>query len=364
MPFIKEESEDIKIENVFSLKQEETEEQTKKEESEDLKIEYVFSLKHEEAEEQTETIAQRDSTVPSSLSFPQPLRASMPKPQFRPCPNCQVRQQANRKTCNACFAMLPSKRLLKTAHINDDWAQKITRNKNASRVVASAQMDVLKLSALGYMPILFICKKHKGTGKFVADVVTHLPPTQTNTWFLTSMKKAYDFIIKLGDVPPPQQDQFLPQQDQFLPQQDPFLPQQDPFLPQQDQFLPQQDQFLPQQDQFLPQKDQPLFQKDQPLLQKDQPLFQQDQFLPQKDQPLFQKDQPLHQKDQPLPQQDQFLPQKDQPLFQKDQPLHQKDQPLPQQDQFLPQKDQPLPQQDLPSPNKTSPSQKTSKLSH
>ncbi len=57
MEFIKEESEDLKIEEVFSLKHEDTEEQTKmefiKEESEDLKIEEVFSLKHEDTETQT-----------------------------------------------------------------------------------------------------------------------------------------------------------------------------------------------------------------------------------------------------------------------------------------------------------------------
>ena len=57
--------------------------------------------------------------------------------------------------------------------------------------------QVQKLSALGYMPILFISQRHKGTGKLMADVVTHLPPTQNNTRFLTSMKRAYDFIIKL-----------------------------------------------------------------------------------------------------------------------------------------------------------------------
>ncbi len=51
MAFIKEESEDVKIEEVFSLKQD-TEEQTKmvfiKEESEDMKIEETFRVKHEQ----------------------------------------------------------------------------------------------------------------------------------------------------------------------------------------------------------------------------------------------------------------------------------------------------------------------------
>ncbi|XP_016100422.1 uncharacterized protein [Sinocyclocheilus grahami] len=168
----------------------------------------------------------------------------MTKPKFRPCPSCQVRQQANRKTCSACFATLPSKRLLKTAKINDDWGQRVIKNKNASRVVAFAQIAVQKLSALGYMPILFISQRHKGTGKLMADVVTHLPPTQNNTRFLTSMKRAYDFIIKLDDVPQPQQDQPLhldqPQQHQPLPLQPLPLDQ-----PQQDQPLPL-DELIPQ----------------------------------------------------------------------------------------------------------------------
>ncbi|ROL41285.1 hypothetical protein DPX16_2912 [Anabarilius grahami] len=182
----------------------------------------------------------------------------MTKPKLRPCPSCEVRQQANRKTCSACFATLPSKRFLKTAKMNDDWGQRVIKNKNASRVVASAQIAVQKLSALGYMPILFISQRHKGTGKLMADVV---------------MKRAYDFIIKLHGVPQPQQDQ--PHQDQPLPLDQPQQDQAQQDQPQQDQPLirdhPQQDQ--PQQDQPLP-LDQP--QQDQPL-----PL---DQLIPQ-DQP-------------------------------------------------------------------------------
>ncbi len=57
MAFIKEESEDMKIEDTFRVKHEDTEEQTKmafiKEESEDMKIEDTFRVKHEDTEEQT-----------------------------------------------------------------------------------------------------------------------------------------------------------------------------------------------------------------------------------------------------------------------------------------------------------------------
>ncbi len=55
--FIKEESEDMKIEETFRVKHEDPETQTKmvfiKEESEDIKIEEAFRVKHEDTEEQT-----------------------------------------------------------------------------------------------------------------------------------------------------------------------------------------------------------------------------------------------------------------------------------------------------------------------
>ncbi|XP_039681962.1 alpha/beta-gliadin A-III-like [Perca fluviatilis] len=109
------------------------------------------------------------------------------------------------------------------------------------------------------MPILFFSQRHKGTGKLVANVVTHLPPTQTNTRLLTSMKKAYDFIIKLDDVPQPQPQQDQPlTQDQLLAEDQPLaqdqpLSQDQPLA--QDQHLAQY-QHLPQ-DQHLP-LDQPI----------------------------------------------------------------------------------------------------------
>ncbi|CAM4568349.1 hypothetical protein PO909_029362 [Leuciscus waleckii] len=66
MAFLKEESEDIRIEEVFRVKQEDTEEQAKmafiKEESEDMNIEETFRVKPEDTEEQT-------GEVISSLEF-------------------------------------------------------------------------------------------------------------------------------------------------------------------------------------------------------------------------------------------------------------------------------------------------------
>ncbi len=57
MAFIKEEIEDMKIEETFRVKYEDTEEQTKivfiKEEKEDMRTEEEFRVKHEDTEEQT-----------------------------------------------------------------------------------------------------------------------------------------------------------------------------------------------------------------------------------------------------------------------------------------------------------------------
>ncbi|ROL53972.1 Immunoglobulin heavy variable 3-7 [Anabarilius grahami] len=58
MAFIKEENEDVKIEETFRVKHEDTEEQTKmpfiKEENEDMTIEETFRVKHEDTQEQTD----------------------------------------------------------------------------------------------------------------------------------------------------------------------------------------------------------------------------------------------------------------------------------------------------------------------
>ncbi|KAK9976624.1 hypothetical protein ABG768_021829, partial [Culter alburnus] len=71
MPFIKEESEDLRIEETFSVKQEETEEQTKIEFIKDMRIEEVFSLKQEEAEEQTKMAFIKDMKIKEVFSLKQ-----------------------------------------------------------------------------------------------------------------------------------------------------------------------------------------------------------------------------------------------------------------------------------------------------
>ncbi|ROL45458.1 Membrane-spanning 4-domains subfamily A member 15 [Anabarilius grahami] len=77
MAFIKVESEDMKIEEVFSLNQEYTEEQTKmafiKEESEDMKIEETFRVKKEETEKQADLMVLKEEIQDLNETEEKPL---------------------------------------------------------------------------------------------------------------------------------------------------------------------------------------------------------------------------------------------------------------------------------------------------
>ncbi|XP_039521768.1 uncharacterized protein LOC120475098 isoform X2 [Pimephales promelas] len=153
-----------------------------KQESEDIKIEEVFCVKTEETEEQ--------------IDF------KMTRRKFKPCPSCQAPNQVSRKTCISCFTTISNKGKLmaKKVSLDREWGERVLKNRNAGRVVDSANIAVKKLSALGYLPILFFAKKDK-TGKRVADVVTHLPPTEDNQKILATMRMAYNFVlIKQGNT--------------------------------------------------------------------------------------------------------------------------------------------------------------------
>ena len=60
-------------------------------------------------------------------------------------------------------------------------------------------IQVKKLEALGYKPILFFGKKNKRTaGKWEADVMTHLLPSPYTKALLEKMQRAYEFILSKG----------------------------------------------------------------------------------------------------------------------------------------------------------------------
>ncbi|XP_048035152.1 uncharacterized protein LOC125260710 [Megalobrama amblycephala] len=102
-----------------------------------------------------------------------------------------------RKTCSSCFAPISQKNKVAAKKVTLDrkWGERVLKNRNAGRVVDSAHIAVKKLSALGYVPILFFGKKDKASGKWVADVVTHLPPSEDNLKIVATMRKAYNFVL-------------------------------------------------------------------------------------------------------------------------------------------------------------------------
>ncbi|XP_048010606.1 proteoglycan 4-like isoform X2 [Megalobrama amblycephala] len=139
------------------------------------------------------------------------LDFKMSQRKFKPCPSCQAPNQVSRKTCSSCFSPISQKIKVaaKKMTLDRKWGERVLKNRNAGRVVDSAHIAVKKLSALGYVPILFFGKKDKASGKWVADVVTHLPPTEDNLKIVATMRKAYNFVlIKEGNstttLPEPQ----------------------------------------------------------------------------------------------------------------------------------------------------------------
>ncbi|KAF1374350.1 hypothetical protein PFLUV_G00228160 [Perca fluviatilis] len=136
----------------------------------------------------------------TSLSFTQSHFTSdfkMTRRKFKPCPSCQAPNQLSRKTCSSCFTTISKKPkvMAKKVSLDRKWGERVLKNRNAGRVVDSAYIAVKKLSSLGYVPILFFARKDKASGKWVADVVTHLPPTEDNLKIVATMRKAYHFLL-------------------------------------------------------------------------------------------------------------------------------------------------------------------------
>ncbi|XP_038151993.1 uncharacterized protein LOC119790525 isoform X2 [Cyprinodon tularosa] len=129
----------------------------------------------------------------------------MTRPKFRPCPKCETPNQANRKTCFVCHQSLSTKKNLKEKLqiFDHQWREAVLKNRNASRVIYSAQIAVSKLHALGFKPILFFAKQ-QSSSKWVADITTHLETTDTTKNFLDKMQRAYEFLVSVGTPVPVQ----------------------------------------------------------------------------------------------------------------------------------------------------------------
>ncbi|XP_048035917.1 uncharacterized protein LOC125261382 [Megalobrama amblycephala] len=139
----------------------------------------------------------------------------MTKPKFRCCPACQVENQAIRKFCIACYASLSKSKKIEALkdRLDNEWGQGVWKNRNAARVVSSAQVAVQKLAALGYMPILFIGRKKKNS--WIADISAGMALSEDTRPFVDAMKKASEYLLKKQG---PQMSQPQPQPDQHIQQ--------------------------------------------------------------------------------------------------------------------------------------------------
>ncbi|CAI5692265.1 unnamed protein product [Oreochromis niloticus] len=130
----------------------------------------------------------------------------MTKPKTKPCPSCQAPNTCNRKTCSGCLGSLNVKEGLKKKQEqfkNINWAASVKKNRNASRVVNSAQLSVSKLHALGYQPILFLGQFDR-KGRIVGDVITQIQPAEGAARdILMKMRKLYEHLLRKLQASPP-----------------------------------------------------------------------------------------------------------------------------------------------------------------
>ncbi|XP_068076101.1 uncharacterized protein [Danio rerio] len=149
-----------------------------KEESEDVKIEETFTIKQEDLQEQTERTK---------------------KPKQKPCHNCGALNVSNCKTCRNCFAAIALKAIIMAKQKNieeSSWAANNKKHRNSARVVDSARTAVKKLEMLGYKPLLFISKeKKKG---FNAELITTMGPFGEGPQqkIIDKMTSLYEVFIK------------------------------------------------------------------------------------------------------------------------------------------------------------------------
>lgn len=68
----------------------------------------------------------------------------MTKRKFRRCPACQTENQAIRKCCSTCYASLSKSKKMEALkdRLDNKWGQGVWKNRNAARVVSSAQVAV------------------------------------------------------------------------------------------------------------------------------------------------------------------------------------------------------------------------------
>ncbi|KAK9976696.1 hypothetical protein ABG768_021901 [Culter alburnus] len=149
MAFIKVESEDMKIEETFRVKQD-TEEQTKmpfiKEESENIRI--------EETEEQTGAKTEKKKTYKGR-------RQTTKLPIKKDCHTCKEKIGVASKTCPHCGAKQPYKQKLEERKKNlaQEWIDRQKKNSSVNKVYDATELLLHKWDLLERYPVLLLARK-------------------------------------------------------------------------------------------------------------------------------------------------------------------------------------------------------------
>ncbi|XP_067248784.1 uncharacterized protein [Chanodichthys erythropterus] len=157
MAFIKVESEDMKIEETFRVKQE-TEEQTKmtfmKEESENMRIEETSRVEHDDPEEQTGAKTGTEKTYKGR-------RQTTKLPSQKDCHTCKEKIGVARKMCPHCGAKQPYKQKLEERKKNlaQEWKDQQKNPSTVSKVYEATELLLHKWDLLERYPVLLLARK-------------------------------------------------------------------------------------------------------------------------------------------------------------------------------------------------------------
>ncbi|XP_051747502.1 uncharacterized protein LOC127511088 isoform X5 [Ctenopharyngodon idella] len=194
MAFIKVESEDMKIEETFRVKQD-TEEQTKmvfiKEESEDMRIEETSRVKHEETEEQTGAKTGTEKTYKGR-------RQTTKLPTQKDCHACKEKIGVATKTCPHCGAKQPYKQKLeeRKKHLAQEWKDRQKKNSSVNKVYDATELLLHKWDLLERYPVLLLARKtNKG---FSAECFCpwQMNSEETQDAFVT-IKRQYERLLNV-----------------------------------------------------------------------------------------------------------------------------------------------------------------------
>ncbi|KAL1276183.1 hypothetical protein QQF64_035806 [Cirrhinus molitorella] len=166
-----------------------------KEESEDMKIEETFRVKQEDTEEQTGSHTLKRTSDVEAYQRTAEMRGNTRKL----CTGCNTLISVAYKTCPLCKQLQPYKAKVAARRCDfqkkkSDWKNSVKKNNNRTVVLNSSHLLLDKLAALDFFPILLLGKKLKGS--LVADVILGgdylLDPD-----LLQRVKMMYEAVLKI-----------------------------------------------------------------------------------------------------------------------------------------------------------------------